>query len=339
MAYRNHRWVKSKRDRSGLSTIFVHDLCVLLRRLATDAGHRYTVAMKTLITLAAPAKINLHLAVGSRRPDGFHAIASIFQAVSLVDTVTVEALPGSGIQVGGDCGCAPEQNTVYKAAGAFLRELPAGGGSWGVRIDVEKRIPVGAGLGGGSSDAAATLKALDAIFPDMVAPQRLLELSAGIGSDVPFFMGSACASIKGRGELLEPLAPRQDFVVVIVNPGFPVSTREAYATLDRQRAAVGAPSLPSDTELDRELDRLATAYLEESPENWPFRNDFVRPLSDQLPELGACIGRIKATGALHAAMSGSGSACFGVYGSDDQAARAQASLSAHYRVTTAFPLG
>lgn len=330
--------MKSKRDRSGLSTIFVHDLIVLLRRLSTKDGHRYTGTMRTAVTLAAPAKINLHLAIGGHRRDGFHSIASIFQAISLTDIVTVVALPGGGIEVGGDCGCAPEQNTVYKAARAFLAELPADAGSWGVRIDVEKRIPVGAGLGGGSSDAAATLKSLGAIFPGLITPQRLLELAAAIGSDVPFFMCSACACVRGRGELLEPLAVRQDFVVVIVDPGFPVSTREAYAWLDEYRTGAGVSPLPADFTLDQELDRFAAAYRNESPANWPFRNDFLHPLSCRMPELGACVARIKATGALHAAMSGSGSACFGVYGSDDQAVRAQASLSAHYRALVTFPL-
>ena len=290
------------------------------------------------MTLAAPAKINLHLAVGGRRSDGYHSIASIFQAVSLADTVTVAVSPGGLIEVGGNCGCNPEQNTVFKAARAFLAELPADSGSWGVRIDVDKRIPVGAGLGGGSSDAAATLKALGAIFPGMIAPSRLLRIACGIGSDVPFFMGSACARVGGRGEVLEPLPARQDFVVVIVDPGFPVSTRDAYARLDEYRAGNGVPALPPDSMLDQELDRFAAAYLKESPANWPFRNDFLQPLSSQMPELVACIGRIKATGALYAAMSGSGSACFGIYGDDEQAAKAQVSLSAYYRSSIAFPL-
>lgn len=303
-----------------------------------NLGHRYTGLMMTVMSLAAPAKINLHLAVGARKADGFHAIASIFQAISLADTVAVELMPGGAIDVAGDCGCAPEHNTVYKAAAAFLAELPAREIRWGVRIAVDKRIPMGAGLGGGSSDAAATLKALAALLPGVASSGRLLELAAGIGSDVPFFMASACAGVRGRGELLEPLAGRQDFALVIADPGFPISTKEAYAWLDEARADGLSPDAPSESSLSRELERFTSIYAAEPPHAWPFRNDFLRPLALRAPALGTCIERIRATGAPYAAMSGSGSACFGVYGSEDQATRALHELSRQYRCSVAFPL-
>jgi 4-diphosphocytidyl-2-C-methyl-D-erythritol kinase len=294
--------------------------------------------MSTVISLSAPAKINLHLAVGGLRHDGFHTIASIFQAVSLADTVSVTLLRTGAIEVVGDCGCEPEQNTVYKAAAAFLADEALEITPWGARIEVDKRIPMGAGLGGGSSDAAATLKALSALLPGVASSARLLELAARIGSDVPFFMGSACALVRGRGGILEPLAARQDFVVVIVDPGFPISTKEAYAWLDQSRTDCTTSSLMSDYLLDQELGRLAISYAVESPGDWPFRNDFMQPMACLSPGIGACIGRIKATGALYAAMSGSGSACFGVYGSEKHAVRALKSLSVQYESSIAFPL-
>ncbi len=303
-----------------------------------NLGRRYTGLMMTAMTIAAPAKINLHLAVGARKTDGFHAIASIFQAISLADTVTVELMPGGSIDVAGDCGCAPEHNTVYRAAAGFLAERPASAIRWGARISVDKRIPMGAGLGGGSSDAAATLKALSTLLPGVASSGRLLELAAGVGSDVPFFMACACAAVRGRGELLEPLAGRQDFALVIVDPGFPISTKEAYAWLDEARTDGLSPEALSESSLSQELEGLASFYAAEPPHAWPFRNDFLRPLALRAPALDTCIERIRGTGAPYASMSGSGSACFGVYSSEDQATRALHELSRQYRCSVAFPL-
>jgi len=127
-------------------------------------------------------------------------------------------------------------------------------------------------------------------------------------------------------------------VLVIVDPGFPISTKEAYAWLDEARAEGSVPGSMPESLLEQELERFAESYASEPPQDWPFRNDFLPPLAHRAPALGTCIEMIRATGALYAAMSGSGSACFGVYGSEDQAARAMQSLSGQYRSSIAFPL-
>lgn len=289
--------------------------------------------------LPAPAKINLHLAVGCRRSDGFHAIASIFQAVSLHDTVSVTLRPVAGIELAADCGCPVEQNTVWRAASAFLAAAAQSGLKPlpGIVIALDKRIPMGAGLGGGSSDAASTLVALSLLLPGFVDRPTMLRLAAMTGSDVPFFMDSACAAVTGRGETLAPLAPRTDYALVIVNPGFPVSTKEAYGRLDTARSN-GLSLEPTDQDLAGALRRAIDSYSHEQPEDWRFRNDFFDVLSPELPGLEQCRQALLSTGAGFAAMSGSGSALFGVFSSRAEAERASSTLSRRYACAVALPL-
>ncbi len=289
--------------------------------------------------LPAPAKINLHLAVGARRSDGFHAIASIFQAVSLHDTVSVTLRSVAGIELVADCGCPVEQNTVWRAASAFLTAASQSGlkSLPGIAVALDKHIPMGAGLGGGSSDAASTLVALSLLLPGFVDRPTLLRLAATTGSDVPFFMGSACAAVTGRGEILSPLVPRTDYALVIVNPGFPVSTKEAYGRLDAARSS-GLSLGSSDQDLAGALRHAIDAYSHERPEDWRFRNDFFDVLSPELPGLEQCRQALLSFGADFAAMSGSGSSVFGVFSSRAEAERASSALSPRYACTVAFPL-
>jgi 4-diphosphocytidyl-2-C-methyl-D-erythritol kinase len=291
------------------------------------------------IIVPAPAKINLHLAVGSRRTDGFHAIASIFQAVSLYDTVTVTLRPSGGLILAAECGCPAERNTAWKAAAAYLAAASESGlkSLPGISIVIDKQIPMGAGLGGGSSDAASTLLALSLLLPGFVDRPTLLHIAATTGSDVPFFLGSACAAVTGRGEYLSPLESRTDYVLVIVNPGFHVSTRDAYKRLDASRKASSVPG-PTDQELIEEL-RLATAsYSLEPPDAWNFRNDFFNVLIPDLSGLEQCRQALLSAGADFAALSGSGSSVFGVFASRAHADRAFDVLSGRYSCTIALPL-
>jgi len=291
------------------------------------------------ILVQAPAKINLHLAVGCRRPDGFHAIASIFQAVSLGDTVALSLRQGGGIELEGECGCPVEKNTAWRAATAFLAAaFPGSGSSPGLKIALTKRIPMGAGLGGGSSDAASTLTGLSALFPGAVDASTLRRIAAETGSDVPFFMDTACAAVTGRGERLAPLVPRTDYTLVIVDPGFSVSTKEAYGTLDEAREQGRASPCPDDASLDEELSRAVRSYGSGGPSAWSFRNDFFDALSPGLPGLQACRQDVLSAGASFAAMSGSGSAIFGAFDTVASAERAVRILSSNYAARMAFPL-
>ena len=153
----------------------------------------------------------------------------------------------------------------------------------GLRITIDKHIPMGAGLGGGSSDAASTLKGLAALLPGFVDNATLSTIAASIGSDVPFFLGSACAAVTGRGELLSPVAPRDDYALVLVYPGFSISTRDAYARLDefRNAGAVREASFVrrAGSRAGEDSRRLMAV---EAPSSWRFRNDFYDALGSSI---------------------------------------------------------
>ena len=197
----------------------------------------------TSLTRDAHAKINLTLDVGARRPDGYHEIRSVFQTIGLHDTVTVTrtaATPGVRLEVTGEEGAdvpADESNLVHRAA-VRLQKIAAargsipGGGS-GLHILLHKRIPSQAGLGGGSSDAAATLLAVNALLGLALPRPRLAEIGAMLGADVPFFLTGGTARVEGVGErvtALPPLSP--PWRLVVLKPHGGVSTAAAYAALD-----------------------------------------------------------------------------------------------------------
>jgi 4-diphosphocytidyl-2-C-methyl-D-erythritol kinase len=281
------------------------------------------------IRVVAAAKVNLHLRVYPRRPDGFHGILSLFQAVSLADVLAISSLKESDtIEIEGDFDCSAESTTVYKAAKAYLA---ASGANVGLSIKVDKRIPTGAGLGGGSSDAAATLLGLEGLLDGGLGHSVLLEIGARIGSDVPFFLGSGAAIVSGRGEIVEPIEAREDFSLLLVEPGFPISTVGAYALLDRER--------PDDAE-EPDLDRAAISCAYRGDiRSWPFANSFEPVQEAQRPELGRIKRLLLGSGASFAAMSGSGSTMFGVF-EDESKLRvaAEAIRGAGFRAYAASPL-
>jgi len=187
-----------------------------------------TTAMSTLIR-QAPAKVNLGLAVHRKRPDGYHDISTIFLKISLADTLHFEAMPRDIVvrcdhpEVPGDA-----RNLVYQAAAA-LQPLAPGRG---VRLHLQKAIPVAAGLGGGSSDAAATLLGLNALWELHLSPAELLQYARRLGADVPFFLLPTVAALgRGRGDELEPVACPQPFFLVLVKPRVAVSTAWVYHQL------------------------------------------------------------------------------------------------------------
>lgn len=182
--------------------------------------------------LLAPAKLNLFLEVLGRRPDGYHEIDSVFAALDLADTVRVAPAPSLSLTVEGRAAPADRTNLAWRAAEAL--GVPA-------RIHLVKRIPAGAGLGGGSSDAAAVLRALGGHLP----PERLREVAAGLGADVPFFLTGGTARCRGIGERVEPVpgAPRRRFLLLL--PEIAMTTAEVYAAVsaagltgNRQNASV-----------------------------------------------------------------------------------------------------
>lgn len=272
--------------------------------------------MAASVRVAAPAKVNLHLRVYGRRSDGFHGLLSLFQAVSLCDAIVVRSLKSTdSIKIEGDFDCSPEETTVYRAAAAYRRAAECGGG---LSIRVDKAIPAGAGLGGGSSDAAAVLLALQTLYGVKLGTDRLSLLGAEIGSDVPFFFQGGAALVSGRGETVEALAGRGDLAMIVHFPGFPVRTADAYRLLDRMR--------PGDTgERDIGPAELRRAYAGE-PGDWPFANSFSPWIEAIHPEIAQARKRLVELGASFACMSGSGSSVFGVFPDLRSARRASKAL-------------
>jgi len=254
--------------------------------------------------LRAPAKVNLYLHVGERREDGFHEIDTLFQAVSLWDRVRVERSAGDvTLSVHGPDLGPVEENLAVRAARLFLEEIGSGEG---VALELTKDIPAGAGLGGGSSDAAAVLRAMNHLWSAPVSAARLAGLGARLGSDVPFFLGdSALARGTGRGEVLRPLSPLAPADLVLVLPPVHVATGAAYAELARNRTRLRRDVPPSP----------------EVPGGWAdveglARNDFEEVVSAGHPEIRRSLDALRAAGARPALLSGSGAACFGVFGEE-----------------------
>jgi len=273
--------------------------------------------MGTRIRVRAPAKINLHLRVYKRRDDGYHGIRSLFQTVSLADELIVGSLKEKyAIEIEGVFDCPIESTTVFKAVRVF-RE--ATGIQDGVFIKVAKRIPAGGGLGGGSSDAEATLRALNELFSTGLSVSNFTALGLSIGSDVPFFVLGSAALVTGRGEIVETIQARQDFGLILVFPGVAVNTASAYALLDKER--------PDDSmEADPDCADIVRSY-QEHPSGWLFANSFERPIIRVQPRIARCLELLEESGADFSRMSGSGSTVFGVFADPDMAEEARGTLS------------
>lgn len=281
--------------------------------------------MKRSLSIEAPAKINLSLAIGPRGDDGYHAIGSIFQAISLSDSIELSLIDEPGIRLACACDCAAEHNTMYRAASLYQDALRQARLSVpGIAIRAVKRIPAGAGLGGGSSDAVAVLKALHELLPGACDSSRLYAMASSIGSDLPFFLGTACAAVRGRGESIEALKPRLDYALVLARPAFSIATKEAYRLLDEARPSAAKREGAS---LERCLQDDIAAFASRPPAEWRFPNDFYEALVGPYPGLEALRRRFAGLGADFLSLSGSGSCLFGVFADDKTARAAHLALS------------
>ena len=272
------------------------------------------------IQVPAFAKVNLRLDVLGRRADGYHELRTIFQSLSLHDRLTVELTrkPGVELKVSGNPALAntpPEKNLAWCAATAIAAELKLRGG---IRVELEKRIPVGRGLGGGSTNAAAALVAVIRLTKRRVAPERLLEIAASLGADVPFFIFGGRALGTGRGDEIypQPDLPRRS--VLVVSPkGIAVSTQEAYAWIDERQ------QLTKHLSNSRLWSFCALCW---SPQGSSLSNDFEEPVFRRHPRLGRIRRELLTQGATEAALAGSGSAVFGIFRNPAQARRAAQSF-------------
>jgi 4-diphosphocytidyl-2-C-methyl-D-erythritol kinase len=270
--------------------------------------------MQTL-AVVAPAKINLSLRILGRRPDGYHELDSIFLPLDLADQVEVKILPEARRV---ECLCVghPEldgaENLAARAARLFLEASDLG---VGVSIQIQKRIWIAAGLGGGSSDAAAVLLALAELLGEPRIP--LAELARRLGADLPFFLDPRPARAAGIGERLTPLANLRSWPVVLLNPRLPLSTARVFATLGLEKGEVG----PSTPHTDEEL-----AWLSSSP--WRLLGNDLRPAALRLlPRIAELEQALAAEGARGVSLSGSGPTVFGIFDELERARRAASRLA------------
>ncbi len=269
---------------------------------------RYTAPMEILID--APAKINLHLQVGGLRDDRYHEILSVFHLIDIADTLRVRrAGPPGAVSIHGPFDFPVEKNLLYIAAKRFFQSVFEKEGSSpgeGVEVFCTKRIPDGGGLGGGSSDAAALLKAMDVLFGTGAGEKKMSECALSVGSDVPFFLSGAAALVRGRGEILSPLPPLPEYQVLLVFPGWKVSTPAAYREIDRTREK-------SPVNEERLTARMLSGHYEKLMLSGRLFNDFTPVVCRQYPEIDTIIGDLLASGALYAQMSGSGSTIYALF--------------------------
>lgn len=256
------------------------------------------------ITLLANAKLNLYLDITGKRGDGYHLLETVMQSVDLCDIVTIKT-GGEGIRIGCSNPEIPcdERNVCHKAARLYAEAV---GGEFGAKIYIDKRIPHGAGLGGGSADAAAVLTGLDRLFGNALGTERLIKIAAEVGADVPFCMAGGCRLCRGIGDELLDIEPLPERSYLIVMPDFRCITKEAYARWDMS-------PIPS---------RGKAEEFMRSGEEFPERlyNVFAELYDDE--RIAAVIKRLKSSGAEGAGLTGSGAAIFGVFADSDKAAEA-----------------
>jgi 4-diphosphocytidyl-2-C-methyl-D-erythritol kinase len=281
-------------------------------------------------TVKTPAKINWFLNIIGVRQDGYHAIESLMQCVSLYDTL--EFYHASDLSLESDLAIPLGDNLVYRAASLLKKQ-----GSYrnGATIRLKKKIPVGAGLGGGSSDAACTLSSLNRLWGLGLTGKDLCALASQIGSDVPFFLNGPSAFVEGRGELLTPIAMRSSVILLLVKPPQSVSTAWAYSTFDR-RGADQESARPDKAGGKSELTKkpvdikLFCQALEERDFTFLDRliiNDLEAPVFERYPAVGEIRQRLREMGASVSSMSGSGSAVFGVFAEREKAKKAARAMT------------
>jgi 4-diphosphocytidyl-2-C-methyl-D-erythritol kinase len=261
----------------------------------------------------APAKVNLLLRVGPRRPDGYHELASLIVALDVGDVIELEAARETTVEApaleGGD--------TLVRRALELLAGRSGHDGGFAVRLD--KRLPVGAGLGGGSADAGVALRLANRLLPTPLEPAELVALAAEVGSDVPFFAaGLAAARMGGRGESLREVRLRARPVIALAWPGRSVSTADVYGDYSSPWSQTGFDRASESIALAARADlRTLTALV---------ANDLAEPAERLCPASAALRRELRNRGALVATVSGSGSAVFGIFETRAQAASALEAL-------------
>lgn len=251
------------------------------------------------LKILAPAKINLHLQITAKRKDGYHNLISLFQMISLYDELTIEIIESDEIRVLGDFDCSQEDNLIYKAANILKKEYSI---KTGFSISCKKQIPSGAGLGGGSSDAAAVLIGINSLLNLNIMDNELKIRALELGSDVPFFLGGTSAVAGGRGEDLLNLPTRSDLLLLIIDTGLYSSTKEAFSFL----------KLTSNQHI-MTYEEISSVFLKKHPSEWPFFNSFSPYLYQKDPIFRKLIKLLNDNGSDYSSITGTGSSVFGVF--------------------------
>lgn len=261
------------------------------------------------VRVKAPAKVNIGLRVLPSREDGYHNIESIFQCVPFYDILHIKQTDSAGCNCIVNCDdmVLPHENTLTLAYKAFCDIT---GVSASVSVCLEKHIPAGAGLGGGSSDAAALVNALECMYNVQLSMENRWKIASKVGSDVFFFLSpevvdSKCALVSGRGEIVKAFPSRQDLFFVLICPEVHSSTKDAYRLVDNRYAPDWLWSGPTYSSLIDEYNS--------NVKSWSFINSFEDPLVMRYPQIGYALQDLKNAGASYVQMSGSGSAVFGVF--------------------------
>jgi 4-diphosphocytidyl-2-C-methyl-D-erythritol kinase len=268
--------------------------------------------VSSCLTLKAPAKVNFRLDVLRKRPDGYHDLRMLMQRISLYDDVAITAVATPGIRVITDSADVPADsgNIAWRAADALLRRA---GCDAGLEIRISKRIPVAAGLGGGSSDAAAVLMGVNELLALGFSPEELMAIGLQLGADVPFFIFGKAAIAEGIGEQLTEVSGLPQLPLVIVNPGISVATAWVYQNLRLTTEKVAA-KIPLLYESAADLCGILS-------------NDLEAVTISRFPVISEIKERLLALGAVGALMSGSGSSVFAVFADEERAAAAAGQLA------------
>ena len=267
--------------------------------------------MRTLL-IRPHAKVNLGLRILGKREDGYHDLETRFQTIDLCDELELrENARTIRVRVEGADLAADGSNLVVRAAQRLRGARP---GLPGASILLRKRIPIAAGLGGGSSDAAATLMGLSHLWDLRLPEEELRDLASSLGADVPFFLVGGCARGSGRGDVITPLDDLPACRLALVIPGFPSSTEEAFRDWDLRAAAA-----PDRVAVSRQPQ---AAFLAGDLSSGSLRNDFEASLFERFPILGGHRDRLLRLGATAAALSGSGPSLFGLFASEEALRRA-----------------
>jgi len=256
------------------------------------------------VQIDSPAKINLHLDVLNKREDGFHNLFSIFQMISLYDTIKIEENHNkNSCIINGPFNFPQEKNIMYKAVSLY-REIT--GYQNGIIIHINKMIPEGGGLGGGSGNGASVLKALQLLSKNKLSKSEIHSAAAELGSDVPFFCSEAAALVTGRGEHIQSIKPRTDYTILLVIPDFRINTAQAFKILNNYRKS-------NKVTFPLKNDEILEMYSKKPVSKWNFNNSFLNCLKKEHNVLEHIVNLFYYSNADFAGMSGSGSVMFGIF--------------------------